>query len=791
MNNRRIIFLSIALIGISLNVWSQTYQQTPTGIKTTVNSVGIEVQFFNPQIVRIVKYPAGASLKKESLVVIAPAQKIPIATKQEKGVLNISSKSLQVKIDQQTGSVSFYAVPGNMLLGENTNGISFMPAKDDAYRIKQSFHLDNDEPIYGLGQHQKGIMSQRNQTLVLQQNNMQIAVPFFQSIKGYGVYWDNYSTTNFKDSTDATSFESEVGDCADYYFIYGGNADKVIAGYRWLTGQAPMFPRWTLGYFQSRERYKSQYETVDVVKKYRELGVPLDGIVQDWQYWSEDETYWNSTEFGNPRFPEPKKMIDSVHDLHAHIIISVWPSFGNKTKIYQELKQNNLLFGNYVTWPINPNVEVYDAFNPQARDILWRYMNKNIFSLDMDGWWLDSTEPDHFGYKESDEEHKTYMGVYRKVRNAFPLIHTSGIYKHQRQTTSDKRVFILARSAFAGQQHYGTMMWSGDVQSRWDVLHNQISGGLNLSLSGLPYWNSDLGGFFSGGKYPRGVNDPAFRELYIRWLQFGTFCPMMRSHGTDTPREIYQFGQKGDWAYDAIEKFINLRYRMLPYNYSNAWQITSNGGTMMRALMMDFPSDKKVWNIDNEYMFGKSILVCPVTDSMYTNRSTGETKVDFNTIKKHKLYLPNGSQWFDFWTGEKLNGGQEIEKETPIDIMPLYVKAGSILPMGPFEQYSYEKKADSLEIRIYEGADGNFTLYEDEGDNYNYEKGKYSTIDFVWNNKNRTFTIKDRKGSFPGMLQKRTFNIVLVNKNNGVGMEVPAGFNKKIMYEGKAVTVKL
>jgi alpha-D-xyloside xylohydrolase len=370
------------------------------------------------------------------------------------------------------------------------------------------------------------------------------------------------------------------------------------------------------------------------------------------------------------------------------------------------------------------------------------------------------------------------------------LIHTGGVYQHQRATTSDKRVFILARSAFAGQQRYGATMWSGDVSSRWDVLHNQISGGLNLSLSGLPYWNSDIGGFFSGGKYPKGVNDPAFRELYVRWLQFATFCTMMRSHGTDTPREIYQFGQKGDWAYDAIEKFINLRYRLFPYNYSNAWQITSHAGTMMRALMMDFPSDKKVWNINNEYMFGKSILVCPVTDSMYTSRSNGETKVDFNTIKKQKLYLPNGTQWFDFWTGEKINGGQEIEKETPIDIMPLYVKAGSILPMGPFEQYSNEKKPDSLEIRIYEGADGSFTLYEDEGDNYNYEKGKYSTIEFEWNNKAKTLTIKDRKGAYPGMLNNRVFRIVLVGRNKGAGIEIPFQFDKTVNYSGKSSIVK-
>lgn len=788
MANKKIIFFALLLTGIHITSWSQTYRQTETGIKTSIQSIDIEVQFYSPQIIRIIKGPSGVPLKKKSLSVIAAPQKLPLTITTQGNELIVSSSSLQVKINRQTAAIHFYAAKGNLLLQEKENGTFFSPSRDsNSYAIKQVFQLGEEEPVYGLGQHQKGLMDQRGQQLLLKQDNMQIAVPFFQSIKGYGVLWDNNSTTTFKDSADRTSFESEVAGGVDYYFIHGGNADKVIAGYRQLTGQAPLFPRWTLGYFQSRERYKSQYETVDVVRKYRALGVPLDGIVQDWQYWGEDESYWNSTEFGNPRFPEPKKMIDSVHDLNAHIIISVWPSFGNKTKIYQELKQRNMLYGDYVTWPMNKNVEVYDAFNPQARDILWRYMNKNIFSIGIDGWWLDSTEPDHFKDKESDEAYKTYLGAYRKVRNAFPLIHTGGVYKHQRDTTDKKRVFILARSAFAGQQRFGTMMWSGDVQSGWKVFRAQISGGLNLSLSGLPYWNSDIGGFFSGRNYPGGVNDPAFRELYVRWLQFGTFCTMMRSHGTDTPREIYQFGAKGEWAYDAIEKFINLRYRLLPYNYSNAWQVTSGAGTMMRALMMDFPTDKKVWNIDNEYMFGKSMLVCPVTDSMYTSRSGGNTTVDFNTIKKQKLYLPAGTDWFDFWTGEKMHGGQEVEKSTPIDIMPLYVKAGSIIPLSPFQQYTNEKKTDTLEVRIYEGADGNFTLYEDEGDNYNYEKGKYATIDFVWNNKARTLMIKDRKGSFPGMHQHMTFKVVLVNRDNGIGMEMPKKFDKVIHYMGKGV----
>ena len=788
MNKKRITSLLVLLISLHTTSWSQTYQKTENGLKTSVQSIDVEVQFYSPQIVRIIKQPSGASVKNKSLAVIASPQKLPLTITRQKNELKVSSGPLQVTINQQTGAIRFYGVGGNLFLEEKTNGTHFSPSKDSgSYEVKQSFQLSEEEPVYGLGQHQKGLMNQRGQELQLKQNNMQIAVPFFQSIKGYGVLWDNNSTTTFKDNADGTSFESEVADGADYYFIYGGNADQVIAGYRQITGQAPLFPRWTLGYWQSRERYKSQYETNEVVRKYRELHVPLDGIVQDWQYWGEDESYWNSTEFGNPRFPDPKKMIDSVHEQNAHIIISVWPSFGNKTKIYQELKQRNMLYGDYVTWPINQNVEVYDAFNPHARDLYWSYMSKNIFSIGIDGWWLDSTEPDHFKDKESDEAYKTYLGAYRKVRNAFPLIHTGGVYKHQRESTDNKRVFILARSAFSGQQRFGTMMWSGDVQSGWKVFRAQISGGLNLSLAGLPYWNSDIGGFFSGHNYPKGVNDAAFRELYVRWLQFGTFCSMMRSHGTDTPREIYQFGAKGEWAYDAIEKFINLRYRFLAYNYSNAWQVTSRAGTMMRALIMDFPADKKVWNIDNEYMFGKSMLVCPVTDSMYTSRNNGNTTVDFNTIKKQKLYLPGGTEWFDFWTGEKMKGGQEVEKEAPIDGMPLYVKAGSIIPLAPLQQYTNEKKADTLEVRIYEGADGNFTLYEDEGDNYNYEKGKYATIDFVWNNKARTLTIKDRKGSFPGMLQNRTFNVVLANSNNGIGMQMPVRFDKVIHYTGKAI----
>lgn len=759
---------------------SQHYQKTESGIKISIQSVQVEIRFFNPGTVRVLKSPEGTPFEKKSLSVIKTPQPTDIHITEEGNNIVLASSAIQVQLDKQTGKLSYFTLQGSPLLTEKDYGIQFTPVRDvdtKTFLVRQAFMLDTAEAIYGLGQHQKGTMNQRFQKLFLRQDNMQICIPFFQSVKGYGLFWDNYSATSFVDNVQETSFESEVGDCADYYFMYGGNADGVIAQMRDLTGQAPMFPQWAFGFWQSRERYKTQYETVGVVKKYRDLKVPLDGIVQDWQYWSTDDAYWNATEFGNPGFPNPKAMVDSIHGLNAHVIISVWPSFGPKTKLYQEFKQKGMLL-DFTTWPPTSGDRPYDAYNPEARTIYWNAMNKNIFSLGMDGWWLDSSEPDHMNLKEQDFDNKTWLGTYRKVCNAYPLMTVGGVSDHQRAATSAKRVFILTRSAFAGQQRYGATSWSGDVVSRWDVFRKQISGGLNFSLCALPYWNSDIGGFFSG-RYKQGVKDTAFQELYVRWFQFGAFCPMFRSHGTDAPREIYNFGGKGYWAYDVQEKFIHLRYRLLPYIYSTAWSVTANASTMMRALAMDFTHDKKVWNIDNEYLFGKSLLVCPVTEPLADSHGT------------QKIYLPEGPDWTDFWTGEKVKGGQEITREAPIGIMPLYVKAGAILPMGPLMQYAGEKKPAELEIRIYPGADGSFTLYEDENDSYNYEKGVFATIPLQWNDQLKELVIGERKGSFPGMLQNRVFHIVLVNKGAGTGPGASVKFSKSLKYTGKTIVVKL
>jgi len=774
-----ILFFLIGLSGLA-----QTYQKTDWGVKTVINAVQIELRFYDPSIVRVIKYPEGKTFEKQSLSVIQTPHEIAINVKQRGDELSLNSGKLQVKLNLKTGTVVFTNQTVR-LLSEKESGTAFDDFDDagvKTYSVSQSFTLDKDEAIYGLGQQQEGKMSKRNIKLQMIQGNTDDYIPFFLSEKGYGLFWDNYSPTIFEDNAEHTLFKSDVGDGIDYYFMYGGNADAVIACMRNLTGQVPMFPLWTYGFWQSRERYKSQDELLEVVTKFRDLGVPLDGIIQDWQYWG-NNYLWNAMEFLNPGYYDPQKMVNDVHGLNAHIIISVWNSFGPMTKQYQELDKINALF-NFDTWPQSGSekwpprldypsgVRVYDPYNPAARNIYWNYLNKGLFSLGIDGWWIDSSEPDHFNPKPSDFDTKTYLGSFRKVRNAFPLMTVGGVYQHQRALTSEKRVFILTRSAFAGQQRYGANTWSGDVVASWDALRNQISAGLNFSLCGIPYWNCDLGGFFLWN-FKNPLENADYRELHVRWMEFGTFCPMMRSHGEGAPREIYQFGKKGNPIYDAIEKYINLRYRLLPYIYSASWNVTAHQSSIIRALVMDFANDKQALDINDEFMFGGSLLVNPITQPVYSK----------------DVYLPKGNDWYDFWTGDRFNGGQTIKKEAPLDVIPLFVKAGTILPIGPKVQYATEKKWDSLEIRIYEGANGEFTLYEDENDNYNYEKGTYSTIAFSWNDKHKTLIISDKKGYFPGMLSDRKFNIVFVDKNNGTGAELTTHRDRIVNYSGKKIIV--
>ena len=772
----------------------------------------VKVEFYTPSIVRIVKSPSGHPYSKESLVVTARPEETEVSQKGNR----ISSNLLTVSIDQKTGALTFTA-NGRTLLREKS-ACTFEPRTEGpdagAYRVTQTFQLDKDEAIYGLGTIQNGRMNRRGEHKLMEQSNLEDFQNVLQSIKGWGLFWDNYSRTQFDDDArQGMSFSSEVGHCADYYFMYGGSADGVIAQMRHLSGSVPMFPLWTYGFWQCKERYKSAAELLSVVDRYRELQVPLDGIIQDWQYWGSNYL-WNAMDFLTEEYADGRKMIDEVHRKNAHFMISIWASFGPKTKAYRQLDEKGLLF-DFETWPQSgltfwpprtdypSGVRVYDAFSPVARDIYWQNL-KHLFDLGTDGWWMDSTDPDFFNPKEADYDHQAAGGksTWRALRNAFPLETVRGVYQAQRKTSSDKRVFIMTRSAFAGQQHYGSNMWSGDVASSWDMLRKQVPAGLSYSLTGNPNFNTDIGGFFCGSYNTKGSGsaprNPQFQELYVRWMQYALFCPVFRSHGADAPREIWQFGKKGEPVYDAIEEAIRLRYRLLPYLYSTAWQVTNHDESYLRPLFSDFADDKRVWDMADEFMFGRAILAAPILDPQYTKEQiiredamTGwdkkEAKTDQNSAatdwtasRTAQKYLPKGTLWYDFWTGQAYRGGQTVTLQTALNRVPMFVRAGSILPLGPEMQYVGEKRWDILDIRLYPGADGEFTLYEDEGDNYNYEKGIYATIPFHWNDKARTLTIGNRQGSYPGMLTSRQFRITL-----------PDGTAQTVSYQGAATTVAL
>ena len=755
----------------------------------------VKIEFITPSIVHITK---GQPTK--TLVVTAQPENVKLMTKGN----TVSSDVLTVKQDSKTGCLTFLTAQGKVLLRERGC---------DVKAVRQTFILDKGEAIYGLGTIQNGRMNRRGEHKRMEQSNLEDFQNVLQSIKGWGLYWENYSPTQFDDDANGMTFTSEAGEGIDYYFMYGGSADGVIAQMRHLTGDVPMFPLWTYGFWQSKERYKTAAETESIVDQYRALQVPLDGIIQDWQYWGSNYL-WNAMDFLSEDFATGPQLIENVHAKHAHFMISIWASFGPQTQQFRELNEKGLLLP-FGTWPQSglshiwpprmdypSGVKVYDAFSPEARAIYWKYL-KTLFDYGTDAWWMDSTDPDFFDPRESDYAHPVYGGTWRSQRNAFPLETVRGVYQAQRKESEDKRVFIMTRSAFAGQQHYGSNMWSGDVASSWDMLRKQVPAGLSYSLTGNPNFNTDIGGFFCGSYNTKGSGsapqNTQYQELYVRWMQYGLFCPIFRSHGADAPREIWQFGQKGEPVYDAIEKMIRLRYRLIPYLYSTAWQVTSNNGSYLRPLFSDFAADKRVWDMTDEFMFGRSILAAPIVEAQYTEeqiiqedamtgwdkkevRSEGvkSGEVDWATSKTATKYLPKGTRWYDFWTGKAYQGGQTVTLQTALDRVPMFVRAGSILPLAPEMQYVGEKTWDQLEIRLYPGADGSFLLYEDEGDNYQYEKGAYATIAFQWQDSTRTLTIGAQQGSYPGMLKTRQFVIVL-----------PDGTSKTVDYNGQQIEIDL
>lgn len=558
----------------------------------------------------------------------------------------------------------------------------------------------------------------------------------------------------------SVDWSSEAADDIDYTVFYGPSLDKVIAEYRHATGDAPLPPKWALGYWQSKERYNTQQEWLDIAAEYRQRQEPIDNIVQDWFYWNPFP--WGSHKFDPTRYADPAAAIDTLHrQYHMHFMISVWGKFNagspsNPNANYDALDNAGFLYPAAVSGD-----RYYDAFNPDARALYWQLMRDQIFDKGVDAWWLDASEPevDMSQFRKT----PTGAGLGAQVLNGWPLMHTTAVSTGQLRDAPGKRVFILTRSAYAGQQRTGAASWSGDITASWDVYKNQIPAGLNFCLSGIPYWTTDIGAFFV--PYPGGCDNPEYRELYTRWFEYGSFCPIFRSHGTNTPREMWRFGPDVE---KILLKYDTLRYRLMPYIYSQAWQVTSHGGTIMRALVMDFPDDATARECKDEFLFGPAILVCPVVEKGVTSR---------------RVYLPAGTSWTDFWTGAHYRGGQTVDAAASLDTIPLFVRDGAVIPMGPSVQYVDEKPADPIELRVYPGADGSFTLYEDQGDTNDYRQGQYATIPISWNDKTKKLTIGDRVGSFPGMLKARTFRIIRVRPGLGGVEPVEAGA-ESVKYNG-------
>jgi len=683
--------------------------------------------------------------------------------------VSITTSRLVVTVTRKDGAITYRDLSGAQLFQEASRKLT--PVKvngEDTFRAESFVNIyGSREGLYGLGQHQAGVWNYRGESVDISQDNSNISIPLLVSSKGYGIFWNNDSRSRFNNRfANYMYITSEVADNIDYYFFYGPELDQIIAAYRELTGAAPMFGKWAYGFWQCKNRYKSQEEILGIARKYRELHIPADNIVQDWFWWNRKGEH-----VFNKNYPDPKGMVDQLHKDNFHLMISVWPFFEPGSAVYDDMEKRGWFVDKFkfAKPPYHTSgMAVYDATNPEARKYYWQLMDKALFNIGIDAWWLDTTEPE----TESQEDnillhHKLAIGSGDRYVNIYPLMTTGAVYDGQRSASDKKRVFILSRSAFAGDQRYGVTAWSGDINSDFLTFARQIPAGLNFALSGLPYWTTDIGGFVTGDP-----DDPAYRELFVRWFQFGTFSPILRVHGTrkTDQNELWSYGPD---AQRILTNFDRLRYRLLPYIYSLAWKTTSESYTPMRPLVMDFRTDVRAQNTGDQFMFGPAFLVNPVTEPAATARN---------------LYLPQ-SKWYDFWTGSAVTGGRTITADAPLERLPLYVRAGSILPLGPDEEWSTEKPADPIELRIYRGADGDFTLYEDENDTYHYEKGAYATIPLHWDDARQALTIGDRKGQFPGMLESRTFRIVFVSENHGIGVDPSAQPDKTVPYSGKQVAV--
>ncbi len=748
----------------------QEIQQQADGVVFSMGTGTLKLQVCTDSIIHVLYSPTASFPKRTDLVVLKdswPSVKWTMQSSDD--AVTLSTSLVKVTVTRKDGAITYSEISGGPLVQEATRKMSAEKVNgEDTYRAESFLSIyGSHEGLYGLGQHQGGVWNYRGESVDISQDNSNISVPLMLSSKGYGIFWNSTARSRFNNRfANYLYISSEVADVIDYYFLYGPDFDKIIASYRDLTGQAPMFGKWAYGFWQCKNRYKSQEEILGVARKYRELHIPVDNIVQDWFWWNRKGEF-----VFNKNYPDPKGMIDQLHSENFHLMISIWPFFEPGSTNYDYMQGKGWFVDKFkfAKPPYHANaMAVYDATSPEARKYYWDLVNKGLFSIGADAWWMDTTEPETEGQEENILlNHQLAAGSGNRYVNAYPLLDTQAVYQGQRSASDKKRVYILSRSAFAGSQRNGVTAWSGDINSDWLSYRRQIPAGLNFAVSGIPYWTTDIGGFVFGS-----TTDPAFRELFVRWFQFATFNPILRVHGTRHPdeNELWSYGPD---AQTILVNFDRLRYRMLPYIYSLAWKTTHEAYTPMRPLVMDFRNDERAQNIGDQFMFGPAFLVSPVTEPAATMR---------------QLYLPD-AKWYDFWTGSMVNGGRMTNAIAPLEHLPLYVRAGSILLLGPDEEWSTEKAADPIEIRIYRGADGDFSLYEDENDNYNYEKGAYATIPLHWDDGAHSLTIGDRKGQFPGMLENRTFHVVLVRPNHGVGVNPADEIDQTVQYSGKQITV--
>jgi alpha-D-xyloside xylohydrolase len=919
------------------------------GVQFRVNGVVKNVLFYGPRTVRVNANLGENHWKAPSLVVVHGPKAVPFRIAETTSTLTLSSAELNVVVEKATGALEFSDASGRLYTKERADSPQSVKAVSisgaPTYEASNTFTLKPDEAIYGFGFISPDGINRRGKELLLVQTNIGIVIPVMVSSERYGVLWDTYSKMTFKDDANGATLKAESAPGGvDYYFFGGESMDDVVADYRDLTGAAPMFPKQAFGLFMSKERYPTQARLLEVARNFRSAGFPLDYIVQDWQYWGSDKDgSWSGMIWNKERYPDPVAMTGELHGMHMKLMISIWPSVGNDTDLAHELDGYGLRFAP-LHW-ISKKARVYDAYSEKGRQIYFKYIKQGLFDKGVDALWMDGTEVEvgTACWNPNEVEHdikglgNNAMGDFTRYLSPYSLMTTMGTYDGER-ATSDKRVFTLTRSAWAGAQRTAAASWSGDIFASWETLRSQIGAGLDVTITGNPYWTQDTGGFFvPGATFPGGENNPAYRELFTRWYQFSAFNPILRIHGTNIEREPYIFKQIDAPMYETLLNVTNLRYRLLPYIYGLAWLVTSNGYTIMRPIPMDFPGDLRARNIDDAFMFGPSFLVHPVTRAMYHeltpppatipadalrtadgrpglavqyfsgvdfDKPAGksvDTKIDYDwpgpplanpppglngcayfsarwegTItapedgeyeigaeyddgsriyldgklvvddwsygaKRYKgtkialakgqvlqlkaefhqgtdernfrlawrtpseaceqagakktfdntmeTYLPEGADWYDFWTNERFHGGRMVKKACPLDTFPLYVRAGSIVPMGPIVQYATEKPDAPYEIRVYTGADAKFTLYEDDNETYAYEKGQRATCELVWNDAAKTLTIGERNGSFPGMVVRRTFNVVMAGQGNA-GPGVAKDSATTVVYTGSPIVLQ-